>query len=324
MKKILLMALAAAAMVGCSQNEEIDNAAQKAEVNFKTVVGISTKAVVMNTTDFKTFLVNAYNTGSENMGAVSLDASFMSNVTATKTGETWGIDKGPFYWPVSDKIQFFAYSPISAVTKYTATTGYPSFDYTVKVADSQEDLLAAKAENQTKALNSTGGVTLTFQHILTQINFSAEFVDANATYSVSKIEIVGVKSQGTFSYIAGNDKVGSWVEGSDTDNYEYAADYNATAVNKIVDFSTDSNALMLLPQTLPATAKIQVTYEASVGGTTTFDGIKEVAITGTWGVGQKIRYTLKLASDAAEVKLVPSVGNWDDPETATPVTPLKP
>lgn len=38
MKKILLAAVAALAIVGCSQNEEIEKAGEKAEINVGTVV----------------------------------------------------------------------------------------------------------------------------------------------------------------------------------------------------------------------------------------------------------------------------------------------
>ena len=38
MKKILLAAVAALAIVGCSQNEEIEKAGEKAEINFGAVV----------------------------------------------------------------------------------------------------------------------------------------------------------------------------------------------------------------------------------------------------------------------------------------------
>ena len=38
MKKILLAVTAALAITGCSQNEEFENAAQKAEINIGTIV----------------------------------------------------------------------------------------------------------------------------------------------------------------------------------------------------------------------------------------------------------------------------------------------
>ena len=46
MKKILLTAVAALAIVGCSQNEEIEKAGEKAEINFGTVVKAGTKAAI--------------------------------------------------------------------------------------------------------------------------------------------------------------------------------------------------------------------------------------------------------------------------------------
>lgn len=52
MKKILLAAVAALAIVGCSQNEEIEKAGEKAEINFGTVVKAGTKAAITETGKF--------------------------------------------------------------------------------------------------------------------------------------------------------------------------------------------------------------------------------------------------------------------------------
>ena len=49
MKKILLAAVAALAIVGCSQNEEIEKAGEKAEINFTTIVGKTTRVTPMVT-----------------------------------------------------------------------------------------------------------------------------------------------------------------------------------------------------------------------------------------------------------------------------------
>lgn len=60
MKKILLAAVAALAIVGCSQNEEIEKAGEKAEINVGTVVKTGTKAVVTDNGNFNAFTVKAY------------------------------------------------------------------------------------------------------------------------------------------------------------------------------------------------------------------------------------------------------------------------
>lgn len=322
MKKSLLAAVAALAIVGCTQNEEIENAGQKAEVSFNTIVSKTTRVTPMITDNFKSFKVNAYNTGTTAMGTeVSLETVFMEDVTASKTGTTWGIDKGPFYWPMTDNIQFFAYSPITNVESYAVTKGYPTFSYTIQSV--QEDLLVAKAENATKTKNGTNGVSLAFAHILTQINFSAK-LEADATYAVTKIEISGVNNKGTFTYGAA-DLTGAWTATSGTASYEYSGKYDATEdENHIVTFSTGDNALMLLPQTLSAGAKISIDYSVVKGGTTTFSGIKEVSLSGQeWEMGKNLRYTLELSADATEVTFKPTVNEWADEEAGkpTPTTP---
>lgn len=321
MKKILLTAVAALAIVGCTQNEEIEKAGQKAEVNFTTIVSKTTRVTPMVTKNFTTFMVNAYNTTGTDMGTgVALSTKFMTDVTASKSGEAWGIDKGPFYWPMTDKIQFFAYSPIGKVTSYAATTGYPSFSYEIQDVDAQEDLLVAKLENATKGLYGTNGVSLAFAHILTQINFSAK-LEAGVTYTVTKIEISGVNNTGTFTYGAGS-ATGAWTATSGSASYEYSGNYSATADANVIDFSTGANALMLLPQALAADAKIAITYSAVAGGTTTFSGTKEVSLNGQeWVMGKNLRYTLELPSDATTVTFKPTVNEWDAEEAGTPNKP---
>lgn len=275
----------------------------------------------MVTKDFTTFMVNAYNTTATDMGTeVALSTTFMADVTATKSGEDWGIDKGPFYWPMTDKIQFFAYSPIANVKSYAAATGYPSFSYEIQSVASQEDLLVAKLENATKGLYGTNGVSLAFAHILTQINFSAK-LEAGVTYTVTKIEISGVNNTGTFTYGAGS-ATGAWTATSGSASYEYSGNYSATADANVIDFSTGANALMLLPQALAADAKIAITYSAVAGGTTTFSGTKEVSLNGQeWVMGKNLRYTLELPSDATTVTFKPTVNEWDAEEAGTPNKP---
>lgn len=320
MKKILLTAVAALAIVGCSQNEEIEKAGEKAEINFTTIVSKTTRVTPMVTKNFTTFMVNAYNTTGTDMGTgVALSTKFMTDVTASKSGEAWGIDKGPFYWPMTDKIQFFAYSPIGKVTSYAATTGYPSFSYEIQDVDAQEDLLVAKLENATKTTDGDA-VELKFAHILTQINFSAK-LEAGVTYTVTKIEISGVNNTGTFTYGAGS-ATGAWTATSGSASYEYSGKYDATAVSNVVTFSTGASALMLLPQALAADAKIAITYSAVVGGTTTFSGTKEVSLKDQeWVMGKNLRYTLELPSDATTVTFKPTVNEWDAEETGTPNKP---
>ena len=64
MKKVLFLALAAAAVMSCSESEEIENAGQKAEIKLGTVVGNTTRATVTDLPELQKvgFTVYAYNT----------------------------------------------------------------------------------------------------------------------------------------------------------------------------------------------------------------------------------------------------------------------
>lgn len=311
MKKFMFAAMAALAITSCSQNEEIENQGGKTEIGFTTAVGKSSRVAPTTNDNFTKFMVYGYNTADANMaiGTALSSTPFMDAATATKTGETWGIDKGPFYWPMTDKIQFFAFSPTEKVTYAAPTTGYPTLDYTIQAGASQVDLLAVKAENQTK-ISAQAGVNLLFKHILTRINFSVQYMDANATYAVTEIKLTGVNDKGTYSYANGK-----WSATSGTTTYTYAGAYGGTADNGVVDCSTADNSLMLMPQTPPVGAKITVTYSAVANGATTFAGTKEIDLTVEWGTGKNIRYTLQLNSDAAEIGFIPKVENWSGEET---------
>lgn len=60
MKKILLTAVAALAIVGCSQNEEIENVGQKVKIDVTTAVKGTTRAAVTNNDNFTAFTVSGY------------------------------------------------------------------------------------------------------------------------------------------------------------------------------------------------------------------------------------------------------------------------
>ena len=55
MKKILFAALAALAITSCSQNEEIEAPTQKTEINFRSVVGKSSRAAEATTENLDTY-----------------------------------------------------------------------------------------------------------------------------------------------------------------------------------------------------------------------------------------------------------------------------
>lgn len=324
MKKILLVALAAAAMVSCSQNDEFENESSKAEIKFSTVVKAGTKASVVTTANFTTFTVNGYKTAGDMSDQLQLSAGFMDDAGVTKSGNVWNFDdNAKFYWPLTGKVQFFATSPAQPLNINSA--GYPKFEYTIKAVASQEDLIAANVINQAKA---TSAISLPFKHLLTQVNFSIKGKEAGFIYTVSKLEISGAMDKANFTF-NGTATVGAWdTPTASTANLLYVYDGNPVVVaptadnldTAITNFEESGKALfILMPQEL-TNVNLAITYKAAPSDKPTeytYDDTKTVKLTGKWEMGKNVRYTLTLSNDASPITFDPNINStWVD-ETGT-------
>lgn len=317
MKKILLAVTVALAITSCSQNEEFEAPSQKAEITFNTAV---TRATELNTEGLQKngFEIYVYNTGTATMSAeLALPASTWMSGLATYSAN-WSVAGGPYYWPLTDKLQFFAYSPKEGVV-YTAPNGtdkgYPKFTYAVEsTAAAQKDLVIASVQDATKKTEgATPAVSFTFKHALTQVNIEVTKVDGY-TYDISSVEVTGVKGSGEFTYTGVN--TGAWVAGADAAvSYAYTLGAFTTNTTDVVA----GNALMLIPQSLDG-AKISISYTVKKDGSKIADNKKDIALpTSTpWEFGKKILYKLSLPIGAEEIGLTATVDKWEG-NTETPV-----
>lgn len=323
MKKVLLAIAAVATITSCSQNEEFENPAQKAEIGFNTAA--VTRATAMITDNFKEFQVYGYahsGTFENETEGTSLVNGYYKN-----DGAGWKENGGKkFYWPSSGNVTFFAYSPVPATDNanpnavYNTPTdgkGCPTIDYTVvdNIAN-QEDFLIAQSTGD--GTNNKEGVSLAFKHALTQIAFKLKGSDTNVSYSVTKIVLDGIKNSGKYKW-GGN----SW-EVSTT-----SKEYTVTMTDEAIEFNGDATAteltgndkvLMLIPQA-PSNAKIHVTYTAkgkALDGTTDIvycnNETKSVEVPTTqWVAGNRIIFTIAL-SPGNTINISGSVDTWKDSE----------
>lgn len=323
MKKILLTAVAALAIVGCSQNEEIEKAGEKAEINFGTVVKNSTRAAVTDNINFKAFKVNAYIVDVANISAAGLGSAYMDGVEYTGEKGKWATEK-TYYWPKDEKMQFFAY-PSSITDFATEGTAYPTFSFAVNdLPASQLDLVVAHHSDVTKPENN-GTYTLTFKHILTRVNFSYKPENPDYTYTISKIEIKGLLG-GTAKYTFNEDD-GAWNTAGATEgkSYSYSIASSPEKDGEYYKLDDTNGSLMLLPQAA-AGITIEVTYTTKSGDHTFFTGTKAVTLpaeTPAWGIGQNIRYKLALPVGGEAIDFDTDVNNWNS-ETGNEVTPDTP
>lgn len=323
MKKVLLAIAAVATITSCSQNEEFENPAQKAEIGFNTAA--VTRATAMITDNFKEFQVYGYahsGTFDNETEGTSLVNGYFKN-----DGAGWKENGGKkFYWPSSGNVTFFAYSPVPATDNanpnavYNTPTdgkGCPTIDYTVvdNIAN-QEDFLIAQLTGD--GTNNKEGVSLAFKHALTQIAFQLKGSEGSVNYDVTKLVFKGVKNSGTYNW--GTSK---WEVKSDATTPDYVINMSEgiTFVGEAdaTPLTGNDKILMLIPQTLAVNvATIDVTYSAKQNGVILCDGktAKTVKIPAIeWAKGQRIIYTISLAP-GEEINISGTVDNssWTDKE----------
>lgn len=330
MKKILFAAVAALAITGCSQNEEIEKAAQTTEIGFNAIVKNTTRAAVTNIKNLGNFKVHSYITGTTFDGSTELGTAYMNGVLfETKDNTTWTTsDTKTYYWPSDAKsVQFFAY-PSTLISDFsipdTGTAGYPSFNYTVdNEADEQVDLVVAYESNKTATSEgvNAGKLTLNFKHILSRINFAYIPGNTNLTYTVTAVKIADIKG-GTakYTFSASN---GAWDVTSGTSK-EYT--YTVTQSSNVVENKSyymlggEDASLMLFPQDV-AKKVITVTYTSQDGdGVQVFSGDKTVILpdNSKWEVGKNILYILTLPAGGTEMTVTPKVSEWNAAEDKDP------
>lgn len=198
-----MFALAAMTMVGCSNDDVVNDYSQDNAIEFGTYVGrgASSRATDITTANLGVngFGVFAYYTGEDDFDATEHDPNFMYNQKVVNTSEWDATNKAysgaweyaPIkYWPnnVDDKVSFFAYAPHSTTENSNVTVsnadgkaGYPSVTFKVENTDitEQSDLLWAApalnlSKNSTNPIDIDDKVKFVFKHALSRIAFEVQ------------------------------------------------------------------------------------------------------------------------------------------------------
>ncbi|MBQ8712573.1 MAG: fimbrillin family protein [Prevotella sp.] len=233
--------------------------------------------------------------------------NYIYNGTVVDNGSYWRTVTGYAVPDAGTNMRFFAYFPayvdvsgsdseVPLTLSAQVNPGMPYLSYDVPTdAAQQHDLMVALTDQ----LTSTGSlkdapIDLTFKHLLTAVCFK---VDASCPQGlITKIVITDVKYRGDYTF--GNETwtaIGTSVK---------TVTMSTRLVSGVDDDTQVSDAFMLMPQTLGASAKVQVTFnngrdyvlETSVGG-------KE------WAQGKLTTYTIKMSS-LKQMTLTASVQDW--------------
>ena len=196
--------------------------------------------------------------------------SFDGNVMTAEDKVMWGAVTGK-------KMRVYAYAPYSTLaTNDGQITGVPALAFSPDTdVTKQVDLIGTVADVSVEESKGKS-IALGFKHTLTGIKFKAGFA-----CKIESVKISGVYGSGTYSI------GGDWTLSNATQDYKisFSSGKDVSAGGAI---TSDEQTLMLIPQTLPAGAKVTLVYQE--GGTTktitaSLEGRK-------WEAGKMITYTL--------------------------------
>lgn len=178
-------------------------------------------------------------------------------------------------------------------------SGYPAFEYTAPLdVAAQEDILVASTEEYPGDFNQV--VPLTFKHAMTAIRF----VDMGMPQgTVTKITVSGVYGKARH-YVGKN----MWDSYSMVTDFVFPVNYQtAEAEDANVEIRNDINRLILIPQVLPAGAKLKLELQDASGAVTEYTA--SLADT-EWQMGKIVRYNLSIQERALVV--VGDLSDWMD------------
>lgn len=212
--------------------------------------------------------------------------------TDVKKSDNWTATQ---LWPDAgsyDHALFYALAPYDTkyLTGLTAKTdgSMPSFTYTVpENISGQKDLMAA---SQTTGGNRVGGsaVSLKFYHLLTAVDVVLGQMPDGVT--VNSVSISGVADKGTFANSA-------WTQATTTGAFS-ATDLDVDAANNqnVSLLSGKGSYLMMIPQTVPAGAKLSVGISVQEGSTSSNYTLSTSIAGDKWQMGHTYTYTISTSA----------------------------
>ena len=276
--------------------------------------------------DYNSFGVTAiYKVGENNVSLFQEENGDPKIAVATSTTEdkVWEIKDSR--WPVGSEVSFHAFAPYSAGS--TSPLSFkPDVDgektlitYTASATDivNQPDLILATA----KGSQSDNALGLNFSHALTAVTFAIDKDLADvlgAGKKLTSITLSGIPNEGTYDLAVMKG------EGTAAPEWQFAQDGGSKKIGKYTfdlknqdivtgkDFAltSDNNTLMMIPQTLPESAKLNFQFE--------LDGVLQSLIIDmkdqVWQPGKSVIY--KLSAKAINTLNNPEVIFPDNTEWA--------
>ncbi len=247
--------------------------------------GVATRGIPVTESNFhNSFHVLAHRTTNGTLA----ERLFM-DVDATKDGSGIWNTSTTYYWPGAEhSLKFYAWAPADVFTSVPTTSASTMLGYTVpdKVAG-QKDLVVAVTGDVSG--NSNSAVPLTFKHVCTAVSFQ---VGSRMQPGIIKsVALKGVKSVGTYDMASE-----TWTLDGTTADFSQVISVSLTGnETEGTQITPAGRTFMMLPQVLPAGAKMVVEFESSVTGETL--QLEASIAGGEWKMGIPMVYKLSITPE---------------------------
>lgn len=214
---------------------------------------------------------------------------YMDDVADNLNADVWST-RNVYYWPGADRtLRFFAWAPVDAA--FTSVPESPEntvLGYKVPqdVSD-QKDVVVAVTSDMPG--NSNTEVPLVFKHICSAIRF--EFGSEMQPGTIKSVALKNVKNAGSYNMASNtwdlNDGVDSFTQDLELVTIGNEADGDS--------LTTSDGTFMMVPQTLPDGAEVEVVFVDDVTGKTRE---MTVSIAGSlWPQGKTVTYKLSITPE---------------------------
>ena len=223
-------------------------------------------------------------------GGTLVGEQFYMDEDVTEQGSNIWSSANTYYWPgTGHTFLFYAWAPTNATNLSTPSSPTSTtLGYTVPAdVTDQQDILVATTAEIVGNYNST--LPLSFRHICTAVKFTTGSQMQPGT--IKSVALKGVLNSGT--YDMAND---SWALDAATGDFSQSLDKSMSGSETSgSEITTEEGTFMMLPQTLPENAMIEVVFN---DGTTGTERTFTASVAGTeWPQGKTVTYRLSISPE---------------------------
>lgn len=217
-----------------------------------------------------------------------MNTNASNSAASVGAGAIWSTEQ-TYYWPgAAHSFQFYAWAPTDASGLTTPSSPQEkSLAYIVpEAAADQKDIVVATTDEIPG--DNKAAVPLAFKHICTAVRFAVG--SQMQPGSIKSVALKGVKNAGTYD-MAG----GTWTLGGTTTDFSQALNKATTGTEANGDeITSPEGTFMMLPQTLPAGATVEVVFTNASG----VDRTLSASIAGSeWKMGTTVTYKLSVTPE---------------------------